>query len=333
MRTAHEHAHGHELDRRRQLPVSSRARRLLEQGAVKLVGRLGREVWLAHHPMYGSVVYKRATEREIQLTMLAGHVIEAGADHLIMERVDGEPLDVRVRREGRLRVRDALAIARDVARTLATLHARGIVHRDVKPENIVGATLIDFGSASAPGVGERASATPAYMAPEQRDRHAVVDARADVYAFGGTLFAMLVGRAHEGRRLRDVLAGCSPELDAFVTRCLARNAVDRFASGAELEIALARIPDHDVYPLVAPALPRATTTLSASALAFQTRSERRASPALIGLVAVAAMLVSIATGLRIAKHTTPPSVVASMSDFAPAAQPIVSLAAVGACYR
>jgi serine/threonine protein kinase len=303
---------------------------------VKLVRRLGREVWLAHHPMYGRVVYKRASTPEIRITTLAGvvRVIEVGADHVVMGRVDGEPLATRLRREGRLSVRDALAIARELARTLATLHARGIVHRDVKPENIVGTTLIDFGSASAPGIGAPASATLAYMAPEQRDAAATVDARADIYAFGGTLFAMLVGRTHGGRRLRDVLGNASPELDALISRCLAPDPADRFASGAELADALTSIPDHDVYPLVAPALPRATTTLSASALAFDTRNERRASPALIGIVAVAATLLSIATGLRIAKHTAPPSLVASMSDIAPAAQPIApTLSPIGACYR
>ncbi|HEY1548295.1 MAG TPA: hypothetical protein VGG28_10760, partial [Kofleriaceae bacterium] len=142
-----------------------------------------------------------------------------------------------------------------------------------------------------------------------------------------------VGRVYEGAPLRDVLAGVSPALDALVARCLARDPGQRFGSGGELYAALVRIADHDTTPLVTPALPHATTTLSASALAFEPASERRSSPAVLGVVAVIATLLSVATGWRIAKHTAPPSLVASMSDFAPAAQPIVSLSAIGACYR
>jgi serine/threonine protein kinase len=324
--------------------AAARANRVVE-----LDRQLGREVWLAHHPMHGRVVYKRATTHEVRITALAGvtRVFESGADYVVMERVTGEPLDVRLRREGQLRVRDALAIARTLARTLVQLHARGIAHRDIKPENIVGDTLIDFGSASVFDDHARPSATLAYMAPEQARADAVIDARADLYAFGGVMFAMLVGRAPFGRRrsfatapprLRDVLAGASPALDALVARCLAHAPDDRFASAAELVDALDRIADHDATPLVAPMLPPATTTLSASALAFEARSERRASAVLVGLVATAATVLSIVTGHRIAAQTAQTALVASMSDVAPeaAAQPIqppAQLSLVGACYR
>ena len=317
-----------------QLPGASRARRLLEQSVVKLVRRLAREVWLVQHPVHGEVIFKRAGADEIELTMHAQvvPVLEFGADYMVLQRVDGEPLSMRLRRQGRLAVGDALALARRIARTLAQLHVRGIAHRDVKPENVVGDTLLDFGSAAMIGTSAPIAATIAYSPPEQRVAYTVVDARADIYAFGGTLFAMLVGRVFEGAPLREVLAGVSPALDALVMRCLACDPAHRFGSGGELYAALARIEDHDATPLVAPALPHATTTLSGSALAFEATFERRASPALVGVLTVVAMVVSIATGLRIAKHTAPPLLVTSMSDFAPAAQPI-SLSPIGACYR
>jgi serine/threonine protein kinase len=304
---------------------------------VQLVRRLGREVWLAQHPVHGDVVFKRTGADEIRLTMLAGvPVLETGADYMVIERIEGTPLDVRVRRHGRLLVRDALTTARSIARTLADLHVQGIAHRDVKPENVVGVTLIDFGSAAMIGTYAPIAMTRAYSAPEQADPHTMIDARADVYAFGATLFAMLVGRTFTGVPLRDVLAGCSPDLDALVMRCLARDPALRFGSGGELFAALVRIVDHDATPRVTPSLPHATTTLSGSALAFEANTER-SSPALVGIVTVVAMLLSIATGLRIAEHAAPPSLVASMSDFTPAAQPIAStptpLSAIGACYR
>ncbi len=304
---------------------------------MQLVRRLGREVWLAQHPVHGDVVFKRTGADEIRFTMLAGvPVLETGADYMVIERIEGTPLDVRVRRHGRLLVHDALVTARSLARSLADLHVQGIAHRDVKPENVVGVTLIDFGSAAMIGTHAPIAMTRAYSSPEQDDPNAIVDARADVYAFGATLFAMLVGRTFTGVPLRDVLAGCSPDLDALVMRCLARDPARRFGSGGELFAALVRIVDHDATPRVTPSLPHATTTLSGSALAFEAKTERCASPALVGVVAVVAMLLSIATGLRIADHA-PPSLVASMSDVAPAAQPILStptsLSAIGACYR
>ncbi len=318
------------------MPGSPRARHLLPSTVVELVRQLGRQVWLVEHAVYGRVVYKRAEPREARITALAGvvRVIAATDDHMVLALVDGEPLDARIRRQGHLELHEALAIAGHLARTLGTLHARGIVHRDVKPENVVGTTLVDFGSAYAPGeVAAPPSGTPAYMAPEQPDCD--VDARADVYALGCVLFAMLVGRppflgsrrrliaqhvAAAPPRLADVLAGVSPALDALVARCLAKDPAARFASGAELATALARIDDHTVYPLVAPRLPGATTTLSASALALETPAERRMSRTTVGLAVIAASLWLAITGVRIAER-------------AGESAPVAAARPVAACHR
>jgi WD40 repeat protein/serine/threonine protein kinase len=148
--------------------------------------------------------------------------------YLAMELLHGEPLDARLRREGKLPTGDALRIAAQVARGLAAAHARKLIHRDIKPANIWleapessrpaprdgqplaereaycgRAKILDFGLARGE---ERSSAggseltqpgailgTPAYMAPEQVDGHGV-DARADLFSLGCVLYAMVTGR-------------------------------------------------------------------------------------------------------------------------------------------
>jgi serine/threonine protein kinase len=303
---------------------------------VELVRQLGRQVWLVEHAVYGRVVYKRVDLREARITEMANCVVATGGNHIILPFVDAEPLDERIRRQGHLEVRDALAIATMLARTLGALHARGIVHRDVKPENVVGTTLVDFGSAHAPGeAAAPPSGTPAYMAPEQLAGD--VDPRVDVYALGCVLFAMLVGRPpflgsrrqliaqHVGSappRLANVLARVSPALDALVARCLAKDPAARFASGTELAAALARIDDRAVYPLVAPKLPSATTTLSASALAVETCAERRLSRTTVALSLLAAAVWLAITGVRIANRA---------GDGEPA--PVAAARPIAACQR
>lgn len=140
-----------------------------------------------------------------------------------MEYVDGESLRQRLRREGALALRTAIAVGLQVCDALTALHDVGIIHRDLKPENILLVTeddrvkvkLLDFGvvkflpvdrsvrsDTSSPGtfVG-----TPRYMAPEQA-AGAAVDHRADLFALGVMLFEMITGHCpHEGDSLRDVV--------------------------------------------------------------------------------------------------------------------------------
>ncbi len=123
-----------------------------------------------------------------------------------MPYIEGESLRDRLRREGRLGGEEALAVAREVARGLQYAHEHGVIHRDVKPENILltrdRSTLVaDFGIARPTG-GTSASnltgagivvGTPAYMSPEQATGLADLDARTDVYALGCVLYEMLTG--------------------------------------------------------------------------------------------------------------------------------------------
>ena len=145
----------------------------------------------------------------------------AGLPYYVMPYVSGESLRARLTRDRRLPLADALSILRDVARALAFAHERGVVHRDVKPENVLlagdAAVVTDFGIAKAlvaavtdsderpePGratdvqtlsaVGTTIG-TPAYMAPEQASGDPRVDLRADVYAWGVLAYELL-GGAH-----------------------------------------------------------------------------------------------------------------------------------------
>lgn len=169
-----------------------------------------------------------------------------GTPFYVMPWVEGESLRERLDREGALPVEEALAIARDVAAALGYAHERGIVHRDVKPGNVLlsdGEALVaDFGIALALSeVGpERRTATgmsvgtPWYMSPEQIEGDAPVDARSDVYALGCLVFEMLTGkRPFEGSSLTAVVARIltetppavhtlNPEVPESVSRAVAR---------------------------------------------------------------------------------------------------------------
>ncbi|MEO7458243.1 MAG: protein kinase [Gemmatimonadaceae bacterium] len=196
-----------------------------------------------------------------------------GLPFFVMPYVEGESLGARLASKGRLPVRETVSILKDVARALAYAHERGVVHRDIKPHNILlaagAATVTDFGVAKALSSARRSGAeqhhgtltgtgtslgTPLYMAPEQAAADPDVDHRADLYAFGITAYEMLSGsppfaglapRALLAARMTQdppSLASVQPEipaaLDALVLRCLAREPADRPQTAAELLSAL-----------------------------------------------------------------------------------------------
>ncbi|HUL49594.1 MAG TPA: serine/threonine-protein kinase, partial [Gemmatimonadales bacterium] len=184
-----------------------------------------------------------------------------------MPYVEGESLRSRLGRDGRLQIRDAIRTLRDVADALAYAHERGIVHRDIKPDNILlsgsHAVVADFGVAKALSHAGGVSAltslglaigTPAYMAPEQAAGDPNVDARADLYALGATAYEMLTGRppfpdlAPHKMIAAHVLEPVTPiaqvrpeipaELAELVMRCLDKDAEQRPASAASVRDAL-----------------------------------------------------------------------------------------------
>ncbi|MFL5616964.1 MAG: protein kinase domain-containing protein, partial [Gemmatimonadaceae bacterium] len=194
---------------------------------------------------------------------------EAGGRVLwyVMPFVEGETLRSRLAREGRLPVDVALQLAREMADALEYAHRHGVVHRDVKPENVLlqsgHALVADFGIALAleHAGGDRLThtgitlGTPQYMAPEQAAGGRDVDARTDVYALGAVLHEMLAGESpfaadSQHAVLRRVMnetptalasrrADVSSFLDAAVRRALAKRPDDRFPSAATFAAALA----------------------------------------------------------------------------------------------
>jgi serine/threonine protein kinase len=173
------------------------------------------------HPMYVADQSLRARfQREGYVANLIEHaavvrvldddVTDDGGAFLVMELLTGETLQSRLNRESALPLQEALVIAYQVLDVLVKAHGKGIVHRDIKPDNVFLTTsgqikVLDFGIARLAELSERGGVnqtrqgallgTPAYMAPEQAlERPESVDGQTDVWAVGATLFRMLTGR-------------------------------------------------------------------------------------------------------------------------------------------
>jgi serine/threonine-protein kinase len=163
-----------------------------------------------------------------------------GSTYLSMEYVDGEDLASLLRRIGRLPADKALEIARQLCAGLAAAHDKGVVHRDLKPGNIMldgqgQLRITDFGLAGMAGeIEDIQSGTPAYLAPEQRSGREVT-ARSDIYALGVVLHEVFTGK----RPSTDVThPDLSPEVDRVIRRCLADDPAKRPASALQVAAAL-----------------------------------------------------------------------------------------------
>ncbi|HET7710442.1 MAG TPA: protein kinase, partial [Thermoanaerobaculia bacterium] len=229
-----------------------------------------------------------------------------------MPFVEGESVKARIARSGALGLSECVSILRDVVRALAYAHRQGIVHRDIKPDNILlsegSAMVADFGIAKAVSdaivAGEGLTAvgvsvgTPAYMAPEQGVGDPSVDHRADIYAVGAVAYEMLTGEQVFGDRtpqqmmrahvvetpppLTSKVPDVPAALASLVMRCLEKDALKRPQNADELLQSLEG------------ALTPALGTISTRA---QPRSRRWAR---VGTIAVVAILVAAGGGLAFA---------------------------------
>ncbi len=204
-------------------------------------------------------------------------LIEEGHDCcIIMEYIEGprggEPVDIKslMHTEG-LQVAGVKQLITQVLRALHVAHGRGIIHRDVKPSNIMvdanfQAKVVDFGIAALQATSDERRLTVAggtmgtldYMAPEQLSDAKSVDARADIYSSGVVLYEMLTGKLPRGAFSPPsvVVSGLSEAWDTVVMKALAPERKDRFASADEMADAIATIRVDESETTIVPATPR-----------------------------------------------------------------------------
>ncbi|HET6796185.1 MAG TPA: serine/threonine-protein kinase [Gemmatimonadales bacterium] len=229
----------------------------------------------AMHQNVGSAIGLERFRREMGIAASLDHpyivpLTDSGSAgdllYYVMPYVQGESLSQRLDREQRLPVAEAIRITQDVAQALGYAHHHGILHRDVKPENVLladgHALIADFGLARAIGAADRRKLTSTgvvvgtvhYMSPEQLLERSDLDQRSDVYSLGCILYEMLTGSPPYTSRsitnlvtliLRAALPSVRtinpmvPEaLDQVIARALAKNPEDRFGSMEEFSTAL-----------------------------------------------------------------------------------------------
>lgn len=243
-----------------------------------------------------------------------------GLLYYVMPFVEGESLRDRLTREGKLSVEAALQIARDVAAGLDYAHSRGVIHRDVKPGNILlsgdHAVVTDFGIAKALSDvdGDQlthtgiAVGTPAYMSPEQAASGGDIDGRSDIYSLGCVLFEMLAGEPpYRGTTARATIAqrflGPAPSLkkrrgdvpgalDRVVSKAMSKLPSARYQTGTDFGKALGEaltgeVPAVKAKWIRAAALVAGAVALAASALWF--KGSLVGSPVLPGTEVIAVM--------------------------------------------
>lgn len=291
---------------------------------------LGRQVVIKVLPpdMAAGVNVERF-RREIQLAASLQHphivpLLTAGSSddllYYVMPMVEGESLRSLLIRRGELPIPKVARILRDVSSALAYAHARGVAHRDIKPDNILlsgeYALVTDFGVAKAvsEATGESnlttagmALGTPTYMAPEQAAADPHADHRVDIYALGAVAYEMLTGRppftapnpqmvlaAHVTQAPEPVTQhrpAVPPALGAVVMRCLEKKPADRWQTAADLNQqleAMATSGGHEATQAMFATATRASPSLPAAG-AWKSRRAMLAGAFVLGLSAFAVL--------------------------------------------
>jgi eukaryotic-like serine/threonine-protein kinase len=236
-------------------------------GPYEILARIGAggmgEVWKARDTRLDRIVaIKRLKgqrnarfEQEARAIAALNHphicqIYDIGPDYLVLEYIEGRPL-LSQEKPGPLPIEEGLRLAREVAEALETAHRKGILHRDLKPGNILvtgdgSAKLVDFGLAKIVADADATltmgiSGTPLYMSPEQAEGQPL-DARSDIFSFGAVLYEMLGGHrafATVGAVLRDQPAPLDCLGASVANKCLAKLPSERFQSMTEVRAALA----------------------------------------------------------------------------------------------
>ncbi len=264
-----------------------------------------------------------------------------GEAYLVMELLEGESLAQRVTRRRRLPAAEAVAITRSIASALGAAHAKGIFHRDLKPDNVflvldpdVGerAKVLDFGVAKLVDAANQTlhtqtgalMGTPLYMAPEQARAASTIDERADLYSLGCILYELLVGEPpFHGAGAGEIITmqmfetpeppsarvdGITPALERVVLRLLEKAPADRFATAAETSDALAGALAGPPVARAAPAPLTATNIAVAAPTLVPAAAATRGPRNLIPIISAAMLLaITVAVVLFVVSGDSAPS--------------------------
>jgi serine/threonine protein kinase len=280
-------------------------------------------------PLATSATARRQFKREAQAAAAVSHdhivtihaVDDAGErPYFVMQYVAGLSLQQRIERDGPLQLYEVLRIGMQTASALAAAHAQGLVHRDVKPANILlengveRVKITDFGLARAASEASTTQSgliagTPQYMSPEQAQGD-TIDPRTDLFSLGSVLYAMCTGRApfraagtmavlkrvceESPKPIRETNPECPEWLVAIIDKLHAKNPAERFQSATEVaDLLAAHLAELQQPTVLRPGL-HVTKSLA---------TERPASRPIVRWIAAAAVLLCLLTGLSLTEAT------------------------------